>query len=223
MFKLKITVISALAFGTLAIAPAALAAPPSSFTSKGIATSTQSGKTTQVPNTLYYQQGKIRLEMAKSISPDGAAAFSVVLAHEGGKTITMLNTDQHQAMKLEASSLEDVTQNQAMQRISNFKLTEFGSTFRANSKKVGNEVVAGQACTILDHKGKDGQFRLWLSDKYDLPMKFTYFESGKPAFSYTVTQFTPSSSLPAASFVVPAGYQLTDVSEMLKGLEQQHK
>jgi hypothetical protein len=217
MFKLTY----ALAAGAaLTFATPALAAAPSAFTSKGVATSTQGGKTTTVPNTLYYQNGKIRLEMAKPVSTDGDTAFSVVLASEGGSTITLLNTQQKQAMKLTASSLEEVTENKSLQKISTFRLSEFGKTFRTQSRKVGAETVAGQACSILDHKGKDGQFRMWLSDKYDIPMKFTYFEGGKPAFTYTVTQFTPSSSLPASSFNVPTGYQMTDISDMLKGLEQ---
>jgi outer membrane lipoprotein-sorting protein len=218
MFKLEYALAGATA-ASLAFAYPALAAAPSAFTSKGVATSTQGGKTTTVPNTLYYQGGKIRLEMAKPVSTDGETAFSVVLAQEGGKTITLLNPQQKQAMKLTASSLEEVTENRSLQKISSFRLSEFGHTFRSQSRKVGAETVAGQACSILDHKGKDGQFRMWLSDKYDIPMKFTYFEGGKPAFTYTVTQFTPSSSLPASSFTVPAGYQMTDISDMLKGLE----
>ncbi|MDB5097213.1 MAG: hypothetical protein JWM80_1634 [Cyanobacteria bacterium RYN_339] len=218
MFQLRYALAAGAVATGLAFAAPAFAAP-ASFTSKGVATSTQGGKTTTVPNTLYYQNGKIRLEMAKPISTDGDTAFSIVLAQEGGSTITLLNTQQKQAMKLTASSLEEVTENKSLQKISNFKLSEFGKTFRTQSRKVGAETVAGQACSILDHKGKDGQFRMWLSDKYDIPMKFTYFEGGKPAFTYAVTQFTPSSSLPASSFSVPAGYEMTDISDMLKGLE----
>jgi hypothetical protein len=219
MFQLKYAVAAGFAATSLAFTAPALAAAPSAFTMKGVATSTQGGKTTTVPNTLNYQNGKIRLEMAKPVSTDGDTAFSVVLAQEGGATITLLNTQQKQAMKLTASSLEEVTENKSLQKISNFKLSEFGRTFRTQSRKVGSETVAGQVCSILDHKGKDGQFRMWLSDKYDLPMKFTYFEGGKPAFTYTVSQFTPASALPASSFNVPAGYQMTDISDMLKGLE----
>ena len=221
MFQLQRPLAALAAGAALAYAPAALAAAPAAFTSVGVATSTQDGKTVQVPNTLYYDHGKIRLDMAKPVSPDGEAAFSVVLAQEGGHTITMLNPEQKQAMRLEASSLEQVTENKSLQKISNFRLSEFGKTFRAQSKKVGNETVAGQACTILDHKGKDGQFRMWLSDKYDIPLKFNYYDRGKPAFSYTVTQFSPSCNLAASKFNVPSNYEMTDVANMLKGLEQQ--
>lgn len=222
MFQTKHFAAGAAAAAVLTFAPAALAGPPPTFTMTGVATSTQDGKTTQVPNTLFYQHGQIRLQMAHAVQTESTAAFSIVLAHEGGHTITLLNPDQKQAMKLEASSITDVTENQSLQKISNFRLSEFGRTFRSRSKRAGSGVVAGQPCTILDHKGKDGQFRMWLSDKYDLPMKFTYFEGGRPAFTYTVTQFTPSSSLPASSFTVPKGYEMTDISEMLKGLDQKH-
>ena len=211
---------AAVAVGTgLAITMPAQAAP-AQFTSKGVATSYQDGKAVQVPNTLYYNNGRIRLEMAPPATGDGTTAFSVVIAQEGGQSITLLNPTAKQAMKLDASSLQAVTDNPSLQKISTFKLAEFGKTFRAQSKKVGSETVAGQACTVLEQKGKDGHFRLWLSDKHEVPLKFVYFEAGKPAFNYQVSQFTLSANLPASSFTVPGGYEVTDLAEMLQGMEQ---
>ena len=195
-------------------------AAPSQFTSKGVATSYQNGKAVQVPNTLYYSNGRIRLEMASPVSADGTSAFSIVIAQEGGDSITLLNPKEKQAMKLDAASLQAVTDNPSLQKISTFKLSEFGKTFRAQSKRVGSETVAGQACSVLEQKGKDGHFRLWLSDKHEVPMKFVYFEAGKPAFDYKVSQFSLSSSLPASSYVVPSGYEVTDLAEMLQGMDQ---
>lgn len=219
MFNYKKALVAAAPTAMFLTGAPAFATPPSDFTFKGVATTTQEGKTTTVPSTLHYQHGKIRLEMAAPVSADGENAFSVVLASEGGSQITLLNPQQKQAMKVTASSLEEVTNNSSLQKISTFRLSEFGHTFRSQSRKVGAETVAGQACSILDHKGKDGQFRMWLSDQYDLPMKFTYFEGGKPAFSYIVKEFTPSSHLPASSFKVPSGYVMNDITELMKGLE----
>lgn len=204
---------------SLALSAPAWAATPTEFTSKGVATSTQAGKTTSVPNTLYYDRGRIRLEMAQPVSADGTSAFSVVIAREGGDTITMLNPKEKQAMKLEAKSLEAVTDNPSLQKISSFKLSEFGKTFRAKSKTVGHAAVAGHPCTIFEQKGKDGHFKLWLSDKHDIPLKFVYFEGGKPAFDYQVSQLTLSANLPDASYLVPKGYEVTDLAQMLNGAE----
>lgn len=200
------------------IASPALAAP-SHFTAKGEAVSYTKGKATRVPNTLFYQQGRIRLEMASPVSADGATAFSVVIAQEGGKSITLLNPQQKQAMKLDAASLESFTENPSIQKISSFKLSEFGRTFRASAKRVGTETVAGHAATVYEQKGKDGHFKLSLSDQHDIPLRFTYMEAGKPAFTYAVTQLQLRSNLPAASFLVPKGYEVTDLAEMLKGME----
>jgi outer membrane lipoprotein-sorting protein len=88
---------------------------------------------------------------------------------------------------------------------------------------VGHETVAGQPCTILDHVGKDGHFRMWLSDKYEIPMRFVYFEHAKPAFSYTVNDLSLSVNLPASAFSVPAGYEVTDISDVLNGMDEKHK
>jgi Domain of unknown function (DUF4412) len=208
-----------LALGTgLAFAPAALAAP-AAFTSKGSATSYQDGQAVKIPNTLYYKQGHIRLEMSPpaSANPDGGPVFSVVLAQEGSDTITLLNPQERQAMRLPASTLEAVTANASLQKVSKFNLSEFGKTFRAQGKKVGAEAVAGEPCTVLEQKGKDGHFKLWLSDKHEIPLKFQYFEGGKPAFDYEVQQFSPSAGVSDASFAVPAGYQTIDMGEMLNG------
>jgi outer membrane lipoprotein-sorting protein len=205
-----------------AFAAPAIAATPAQFTMKGEAMSYQEGQATRVPNTLYYNNGRIRLEMAQPVSAEGTTAFSVVLAKEGGTTITMLNPQEKQAMKLEAASLEAVTENNALQKIASFRLSEFGRTFRANSKKVGSETVAGQPCSILEHKGKDGHFRLWISDRYDIPLRFTYYEGAKPAFSYACSQLALTANLPASAFQVPGGYEVTDLSEVVNGMERQH-
>lgn len=222
-FRPWATATAALAVGATLTVSAPVIAAPSQFTSKGEAVSYMEGKATRVPNTLYYSNGNIRLEMATPVSADGENAFSVVIAKEGGDTITLLNPQQKQAMKLDATSLEAVTENPSLAKISSFKLSEFGKTFRARSKKIGTETVAGQRCTVLEQKGKDGHFRMSLSDVHEIPMAFTYFEKGKPAFSYKVSNFTTSVSLPATSFRVPSGYEMTDLSEMLRGMEEQQK
>ena len=59
------TAAAVLALGSVsAIAAPAFAAAPAAFTSQGVAKSYNEGKVTTVPNTLYYDHGKIRLEMA---------------------------------------------------------------------------------------------------------------------------------------------------------------
>lgn len=194
-------------------------ASPAEFTSKGVAKSYNEGKVTTVPNTLTYDHGKIRLDMASAVNAEGTGSFSVVLAQEGGNTIWMLSPKDKQAMKLDATSLQSMTDNPAVQKISTFKLSEFGKTFRAKSKKVGTATIAGQPCTIFEQNGKQGHFRLWLADRYEVPLKFTYFEGKKPAFDYEATAFTPSATLPASSYVVPKGYEVTDLAEALKGTE----
>lgn len=203
----------------LAMLAAPAFAAPAAFTSKGVATTIQDGKSVQVPNTLYYDKGRIRLEMSPpgSANPDGGPVFSVVLAREGSDTITLLNPTDKQAMLIHASTVQAVTENPSLAKLSAFNLSEFGRTFRSQGKKVGAESVAGEPCTVLEQKGQDGHFRLWLSDKHEVPLKFVYLEGGKPAFDYEVKQFSTSGGLGEGAFVVPSGYETIDMSEMMKG------
>ena len=220
MIKTIRTAFAATALGAgIAFAPLPAEAVPTSFTAVGEAQTYDGGRATTVPNTLHFQRGKIRLEMSAPVSAEGVAPFNVVLAQEGGKTITLLNPKEKQAMKLEVSTLDELAENRSLQKISQFKLSEFATTFKGQSKAIGHENVAGERCTIREYKGKDGHFKMWLSDKHEIPFKFVYFEKAKPAFQWTVTRFTAVSSLPASSFVVPAGYETTDLSEMLKGVD----
>jgi hypothetical protein len=197
-------------------------ATPTHFTANGTATTYSEGHTEKVPNTLYFNNGKIRLEMAPPLSGDSGSAFSVVLAHEGGTSIVMLNPHTHQAMRLSASSLQSISDNPALQKIASFRLSEFGGAFKAQSHKVGSETIAGQACTVYDHKDKHGHLQLCLGNQTDLPMRFTYYTGAKPAFSYQMDHLSLSNALPASSFQVPGGYQMTDLTEMLRKQSQQH-
>lgn len=216
MMSLRLALAATGAALVLAPTAAALAAAPSAFTMRGEAQSFENGRATKVPNTLHYQRGKIRLEMAAPVSAQGTAPFNVVLAQEGGSSITLLNASEKQAMKLEAKSLEDITENRSLQEISRFRLSSFGQTFRTRSRKVGAETVAGQPCTIYEQNGRDGHFKLWLADRIDLPLRFTYFDKGKPAFSYAASSITLTNTLPASSFNVPAGYEVLDLAEMMR-------
>lgn len=220
MIKTIRTALAATAIGFgVTFAPLPADAVPATFTAVGEAQTWDGGRATTVPNTLHFQRGKIRLEMAAPVSAEGMAPFNVVLAQEGGKTITLLNPREKQAMKLEVSTLDQFAENRSLQKISQFKLSEFATTFKGQSKAIGKESIAGEACTIREYKGTDGHFKMWLSDRHAIPFKFVYFEKGKPAFQWVVKRFTVASNLPASSFVVPAGYEVTDLAEMLKGVD----
>lgn len=199
-------------------------ATPNAFTAVGEAETWTQGKAERpVPNTLYYQGGRIRLEMAAPVSAEGVTPFNVVLAQEGGKVITLLNPAEKQAMKLQISSLNELAENRSLQRISQFQIKEFTTTFVAQSKVVGQASIAGEACTIREQRNKQGHVKVWLSNRYQLPFRFVYLESNRPAFAWTMKRFTPSSNLGPASFTVPPGYETVDLSEMLNGMEDDIK
>ena len=59
-------------------------AVPAEFTTKGVATAYEDGKPAEIPNTLYYSKGRIRLEMVPPHADEAGSVFSVVLAKDGG-------------------------------------------------------------------------------------------------------------------------------------------
>lgn len=208
---------------TIFPAPSALAIP-SSFTAVGEAETWNQGKAERpVPNTLHYQGGRIRLEMAAPINAEGVSPFNVVLAQEGGKVITLLNPAEKQAMKLEMSSLNEFAENRSLQKISQFQIKDFTTTFVGQSKVVGQAAIAGEKCTIREQRNKQGHFKVWLSNRYQLPFRFIYLENDQPAFAWTVKKFTPASNLGPSSFAIPPGYETVDLSEMLNGLDDNVK
>jgi hypothetical protein len=206
---------------TTGLAAPALADAPAEFTSIGVAHSFQDGQTAEIPNTLHYSHGRVRLEMKPPAVASDQTVFPIVLAHDGGDVITVLNPGEKQAMAINASTIEQVTSNPALQKISNFKLNDVGKTFRSASKKVGAEAIAGQPCTVFDQQSAGGRFRMWLSDKFDIPLKFAYFEgakgSEKLAFDYEVLRFQPKSAVADSAYEVPGNYTLIDLSEMTRG------
>ncbi|MEB3196276.1 MAG: DUF4412 domain-containing protein [Candidatus Sericytochromatia bacterium] len=175
-----------------------------------------------VANTLYYQGGRIRLEMAAPVSAEGVAPFNVVLASEGGRTVILLNPADKQAMKMEMASLDEMAENRSLQQLSQFRLRDFSTTFKARSRAIGSETIAGEPCTIREQHDKSGHVRIWVSERLAIPFKFVYLEKSKPMFAWTVKQFTPSSNLPASAFNVPGGYETVDLTEMMKGLDDAH-
>ncbi|GEM_PF-3884881 len=192
-------------------------AVPETFTLVGEAVSYQlDGSKTQVPNKLYYQRGLIRLEMSPPQNADGASAFTVVIAKDGGKMLTLLNVEDKQAMKVEATSMNDIVDNKSLQKLSTFSLKGFADSARATGTRVGRETVAGLVCNIWEHRAKDGHFKVWLSTVHDIPLRMTYFDKNKPTFSYTANQFSTQSALPVSAFSVPSGYETTDLSELMK-------
>lgn len=200
----------------LAVAAPAMAAVPAQFTAKGVATSLVEGQRTVVENTIYYRNGRIRLEMAKPMGSEGTGDFSIVLGQEGVKAVTLLNPKEKQAMKLDAGSLEELGENPAMKQLGRLELSRIAPEIKKRAKRVGTESVAGQPTTIYEAVERRGRVRMWLSNAYDLPFKAVAYDAkGKQSFTYEIKRFQTNAGLPDSAFKVPSGFAVTDLSELL--------
>lgn len=200
----------------LALAAPAFAGVPAQFTAKGVATSFVEGQRTVVENTVYYRNGRIRLEMAKPVASEGTGDFSVVLGQEGVKALTLLNPKEKQAMKLDAGSLTELAENPAMKQLGSLHLAQVAPEIKKRAKRVGAATVAGQPTTLYEAAERRGKVRMWLANAYDLPFKVeAYDPKGAKAFVYEVQSFKTASALGDAAFKVPSGYTVTDLSELL--------
>jgi hypothetical protein len=196
---------------------------PNAFTAKGEGQTFQGGKPDRpMATTIHYAGGKLRIEMAAPVSAEGGPQFNVILAQEGVKAVTLLNPAEKTAMKMDLRAAGSAG-DQSLDFTTHFQVRDYATTFRARSKVIGHEVVAGEPCTVREQRGKDGHVKVWLSDRHEVPFRVTYLDRNKAAYTWTMKQFTPGSTLPASAFSVPAGYETVDLSEMMDGLNEAAK
>lgn len=206
----------ALAAALAVVAAPAMAATPTAFALEGFATTGEGGGV-RAPGVLRYDRGKIRFELNAPAMANGGVPFGVVLAQEGGSTMTLLSAQSQQAIRLPASNLGAITGNASLQRITKFKLSEFGNAMNGTARTVGRESVAGHATTCLEQRGQDGGvLRTWVADDLKLPLKFTYQQGAELAWAWTTQKVTVGSSGAGAdAFQVPAGYANVDLEGLL--------
>lgn len=201
MKRLALTTVATLAV----LSAPALAAPPSAFMATGTATSfaTADAPAQTTPVKLYYQGGKIRIEM----QPPGGAS-SVILAKRGSKQVTMLDPVQKLAM---VSNLGTVTMQDGMPSMEQIMdIASWKSQLKSAKRLAGSETKASETCSLWEKVAGKTTFKIWFSDALELPMQIEGKVSGHPRFRFTVSGVKPG---PQASslFAVPAGYQKTEL------------
>ncbi|MEB3328913.1 MAG: DUF4412 domain-containing protein, partial [Candidatus Sericytochromatia bacterium] len=216
-----------LAGGCVAVAlscsAGAVQAVPQAFTAKGEGQTFQAGKPERpMATTIHYAGGKLRIEMAGPVGAQGGPQFNIILAQEGVRAVTLLNPAEKTAMKMDLRAA-GAAGDQSLDFTAHFQVRDYATTFRARSKVVGRETIAGEPCTVREQRGKDGHVKVWLSDRYEVPFRLTYLDRGKAAYTWTMKQFTPGMTLPASAFSVPAGFETVDLSEMMEGLNEAAK
>lgn len=206
----------ALAVVGMSVAAPVQAATPQAFALEGFATTAEGGGV-RAPGVLRYDRGRIRFELNAPAMANGGVPFGVVLAQEGGSTMTLLSAQSRQAIRLPASNLGAITGNASLQRVTQFKLSEFGNAMNGRAQAVGREAVAGHPTTCLEQRGHDGGvLRTWVADDLKLPLKFTYHQGSQMAWAWTTQRVTTGSSgAGPEAFQVPAGYASIELDTLL--------
>ncbi len=198
---------------TIAVSAApALAAPPSAFMATGTATSfaTADAPEQTTPVKLFYQGGKIRIEM----QPPGGGK-SVILAKRGSKQVTMLDPVQKLAMVSNLSAVQTQDGMPSMDQI--MDMASWKAQLKTAKRLAGSEVKGSEQCSLWEKTTGQTTFKVWFADKLELPMQIEGKVGGKPRFRFSVSGVKPG---PQAStlFAVPSGYQTTELD--LSSLQQ---
>lgn len=184
------------------MASPALAAAPGGFVSQGIATSfaTAEAPETSTPFKFYFQGGKVRMELRMA---DGAP--SVILAKSGSKSVTMLDTAQKMAFTTSMADLTTMDGTPPIEELldaSNWK----AQLAKQGKRLPGNEVMGSESCSLWQKENGKTLYKVWFSDKKELPMQIEGRVAGKLRFRFTVQQLKTGAQ-DKALFAVPAGYQ----------------
>lgn len=180
----------------------ALALPPAGFETRGIATSFATTETPEqsTPFKLYFQNGKVRMELKLA---DGAP--SVILAQRGAKTVTLLDTSQKMAFTTTMADLSTLDGTPPLSELLD------ASSWKANLAKHGKrlpgiEIKGSETCSIWQKESGNTSYKVWFSDKQELPMQIEGSVSGKLRFRFVV-QHLATGKQDHAFFTIPAGYQ----------------
>lgn len=184
----------------------ALAAAPRAFTAEATAAGAVSGST--VPVRMIFRDGSLRLEMrAPSSQQTPEMGASVFLAQKGQPYVYMLSPAEKMAFKVKQSM---VTQQLGLPLTQLLSPGSWQGLLLHGGKRLGTAVVAGQRCTLWEKALKATTYKVWLSNRYQVPFRIqSIARKGHPAFSFSIQHFVPSEALPASSFRIPAGYQTT--------------
>lgn len=184
----------------------ALAAPPTSFSATGTALVHADGQTpeTRMPVKVFYQQGKMRLEMKTPGNVD-----SVILSQQGESKVTLLDPVQKLAFTIDPGAM-GLGGQASKQKL--MDLTSWKSTLQTQGKKLpGKQTFAGQACSLWQTTEGNTTTKVWFADSLELPMQFESSVNGKPAFTFTVQTIDTKGGLAETLFRVPAGFTQTEL------------
>ncbi|MBN2884065.1 MAG: DUF4412 domain-containing protein [Clostridia bacterium] len=133
----------------------------------------------------------------------------VIIAKTGSPDIYILMPQQRMAMKSSASDKMSMGNDP----VAAYKYYQDQGLIKVE----GQETVNGIACTRSGLWNKDNpnqkMFTIWTSEEYNFPVKLTNHISGSDDTTMEIKDIQPWTP-DAASFEIPAGYQIMDMQGM---------
>lgn len=183
----------------------AFAAPPSAFKAQGTAVSFAGANAPEqrTPVTLYYQDGKMRLELVQP-----SMGESILLAKRGSSQITLLDTTQKMAFVMAADAIGGQAGVPSVDQF--LDMAAWKAQLKGAKRLPGTEVKGSERCTRFQKTIGGTDYTVWLSDALELPMQIEGAVAGKPRFRIAISSVKKGQQ-PAGLFGVPAGYQKAEL------------
>jgi len=157
--------------------------------------------------------GKVWMQ-GKKMKTETAFEGQNMISFIDGDTNTFItyNPDQKTAMKITSPPTEQTTETP----------TDFTNEIDTTKTKVlETTTYDGLKCKVIEVADADGKtmVKAWVSVDYGIPLRIetTDAENGKTVMEYKNLKVGP---IPAETFKLPAGVEVTDMSEMMKNMPQ---
>jgi len=176
---------------------------PKSFVATGTLENRLDGEREEQAIVLAFHQGSLRVE---ATGKDGARTVFVV--RKGDREVAMLDPAQKVVVKLSPAAMRQPGTPTGLGFDQLLDPEGFRRALLKEGRKVGpGETLAGEATTIWTRSVKDGQARIWLSDRLQLPMRVDG-SSGRDGFRLDIRRIDMAPKFNADTFnPMPKGYQ----------------
>lgn len=183
--------------------PSPAATMPRSFVATGTLENRLDGEREEQAIVLSFHQGSLRVE---ATGRDGSRTVFVV--RKGDREVAMLDPAQKVVVKLSPAAMRQPGTPTGIGFDQLLDPDGFRKALLKEGRKVGpGETLAGEATTIWTRSVRDGQARIWLSDRLQLPMRVDG-SSGKDGFRLDIRRIDMTPRFNADTFnPMPKGYQ----------------
>lgn len=196
------------------------------------------GQKVVVNSTIWYGGSKVRMEneIAPTKGIPANLGKSTMIYDSAQKVVYMMIPQNKTAIKADSSTLSKMQGQSGVGNV-NAQLLTNPSEIRNELKKqgakmIGAETVLGYLCDIYQMNTQipvsqtgakeNATVKLWLANKLSIPLKMdiTTPQRGK-IVTINAKQINSNITIPASTFQVPSGYQITDVQQMMQQMKKQ--